>query len=143
MPKIKMAPQITVESMYKTDEVCRTFLINWLGDDKKIFFDASLVDVVSGFYELNRMLFDINSYASNPGFATIADFFRIIGREDLILIYPETEDYGWFAESLVCDCDSYFLNFRVTIIKGKKNTYDIEPEWLPNDHILKRIEEWE
>lgn len=138
MPNLKMAPQITIQSTFSTDEIVRSFMINWIGDDKKIYFDGCVADVVSGFYGINQMIFDYNC---GNGFATVADFLRLIMREDLITIYPETEDWGWISDSLITDCDSYFLNFRLIPIKGKKNTYEILPEWFPNDHIFRRMSE--
>lgn len=133
--KLSYGPQFTVPAlMVDADEVIHTFHIDWMGGD--ISFESTFVDVMCALQTVCQNVWD---YENTLGIATVATFFKSLGRVDIIDQYPEMYDYGWCVDNL-SDCGYYWMPFVVEKRKHTRNDYDITTFIYPNSNLVELLD---
>lgn len=133
--KLSYGPQFTIPAkLVDADEVIHTFHIDWMGGD--ISFESTFVDVMGGIQILCQNVWD---YENTLGIATVATFFKSIGRLDIVEQHPEMYEYGWCVDNL-SDCGFYWLPFWIDKRKMSRNDYDIETFIYPNSNLLELLD---
>ena len=117
-----------------SDETLHSFHLDWFDED--VFFDATMAEVLHGFSEINRQIFDYNS---GKGLCRAYEFFNFINHPEMIDIFKSYknnfEKYGWTIDELTNDCDCYWLAFYIVPHEVYENTYEIKTVWYPNRDI--------
>lgn len=133
--KLSYGPQFTIPAkLVDADEVIHTFHIDWMGGD--ISFESTFADVMGGIQILCQNVWD---YENTLGIATVATFFKSIGRLDIVEQHPEMYEYGWCVDNL-SDCGFYWLPFWIDKRKMSRNDYDIETFIYPNSNLLELLD---
>ena len=137
--EIKYEPQFTMRSNCgMSDEVIHTFHIDWLpAPNDDISFESTFLDVMNALTYIQQNLTD---YYSGCGVATVATFFKILYRTDIIDLYPMMKEVGWNMEMLD-ECEISWLSFWITKMRGTKNDYIISPGFYPEEGVWENCSE--
>ena len=140
---VAKAAQPTILPDGDDGELKHRWKIDWLGEGKEIYLDASMLEIQQGVERVNRILVDPYFPSEHTFEPRVSDFLKAIGHEEYC--NTDTDEAGWNIETLNAECDACWVDFDMmrTIEPDGKIIYELIPVWYPNFSISQYVREAE